>query len=106
MIQGNQRQRIVRLEKYFYTDQELKQIFEWRAEVTRDQNVNIIMNMLSCDHDDAKGIVLLGVDPYTVVALKVLPLILVAWSDGKFVELESQNIENYYQSLMKAIGTD
>ena len=86
---------IQNLESSFYSAEEQTALAQYRSETKKETLANEVVQTLSCSLDTANEFVALGLDKYTFIALKLLPLLLVAWSDGDVAKTEAKVIVDF-----------
>jgi hypothetical protein len=85
-------QRASLMEDLFFAAKDAAIITEYRAKIDAQVKKAELSEVAPFDQQTLDGLVAAGVDKHTITAAKLIPLIVVAWSDGKMEENESRAI--------------
>ena len=80
------------MEDMFFAEKDAAKIREYRDAMDSKAKKEDLSSVAPFDEQTLDGLVASGIDKHTIMAAKLIPLIAVAWSDGKMEENEAKSI--------------
>jgi hypothetical protein len=80
------------MEDLFFAAKDAARIREYRSKIAAQERKTELRQVAPFDQQTLDGLVEAGIDKHTIMAAKLIPLITVAWSDGKMEENEAKAI--------------